>query len=495
MDEEETLTYEEEIDDGEIFDDAPVPSSTIPVPAINPSDWRHLLTLFLLVTSLLFVLSQFGLSDSLLLRRGGSPVTPTVIPTRAAVSDVAASILDHLNISFKLPAVLSASQLHDLQTAIVQFIEEHVRQDSSTWKMQHDNLLAHQAELNEFRRSYQAIAKTLQSLKNRYENDLKEKDQIIKAERDKYAIASGSNNEELQRIRTTNNDLLQFVQTRKRSEEFLNETIWQEVFRLFDEMASPQPLIERAQTFRMWLLNTFVLSGDLHAEMNHWHKNLRTELEKIVLNGITAARAKQIALDAYEKFLADQTGLFDYALKAAGGSLESIRDTTPAQVPRVVTNIFGVSAEVLLPLSPDMVITPGFLPGQCWPFLNFPGSIVIKLAAPVRVTSFAMDYMPRRMSPTGRLLPAPKIFEVYGLNSVWDTEPFHFGVYEYEANHGDHIQLFSVQFHPPDLRQTFSHVELKILSNHGSLLYTSVCRFRVHGNVTDDPVQCPLLDR
>ena len=113
---------------------------------------------------------------------------------------------------------------------------------------------------------------------------------IIKAERDKYAIASGSNNEELERIRTTNTDLLQFVQTRKRSEEFLNETIWQEVFRLFDEMASPQPVIERAQTFRMWLLNTFVLSGDLQAEMNHWHKNLRTELEKVEIIPISSLK-------------------------------------------------------------------------------------------------------------------------------------------------------------------------------------------------------------
>lgn len=125
---------------------------------------------------------------------------------------------------------------------------------------------------------------------------------IIKAERDKYAIASGSNNEELQRIRTTNNDLLHFVQTRKRSEEFLNETIWQEVFRLFDEMASPQPLIERAQTFRMWLLNTFVLSGDLQAEMNHWHKNLRTELEKVSLSvNITLQLYRYAKLDLCKK--------------------------------------------------------------------------------------------------------------------------------------------------------------------------------------------------
>ena len=111
-----------------------------------------------------------------MLRRQGSSGDSSP-GSKPSLGDVATNILDHLNVSFKLPEVLSTSQLHDLQSAIVHFIEEHVRQDSSTWKMQHDNLLARQAELNEFRRSYQAIARTLQSLKNRYENDLKEKDQ------------------------------------------------------------------------------------------------------------------------------------------------------------------------------------------------------------------------------------------------------------------------------------------------------------------------------
>ena len=62
------------------------------------------------------------------------------------------------------------------------------------------------------------------------------------------------------------------------------------------------------------------------------------------------------------------------------------------------------------------------------------------------------------------------------MNSVWDDNPFHLGTYEYDADYGDHIQIFPVQNLPPDDR-LFPFVQLKVLSNHGSPIYTSLCRY------------------
>ncbi|OQV17470.1 putative SUN domain-containing protein 1 [Hypsibius exemplaris] len=465
--------------------------SSFQFPRLKTHEWRQiagcLIVGVLIVVGLGF--SNMGWSGALLVRRGpsGRVSVSSIHNAPSQREDPGPQLLQNLNLTFKLPEVLSTEQLRELQSSVIRFIDERVRSETSGWTLQHQDLLAKHSELNELRKTYQNIAKSVQVLAERNEVARQGRDQKIKADHDARRFETASVAAELLRIRTVHADLVQFVQNRRKSEEFLNETVRQEVLRLFEEVANPRTVMERAQAIRMWLLGTFVMPGDVLAEMSHWRRTLKTELEKIVLDGITAERAKQIALDAYEKFLADSTGLFDYALKSTGAAVISIRDTTPAEVPQVITNVFGVSQEEMLPLSPELIIQPGFMPGECWPFIGFPGGVVIKLATMTRISSFAMDYMPRKMSPTGKLLPAPKSFEVYGLESEWDDDPFQFGSYEYDADHGDHIQIFPLQQQPPDDRQ-FRFVELKVLSNHGSTVYTSICRFRVHG--TEDGGQC-----
>ena len=60
----------------------------------------------------------------------------------------------------------------------------------------------------------------------------------LKMERDERVIETRSTTAELQRIRSVHAELIQFVQNRKQSEEFLNETIRHEVLRLFNEVLS-----------------------------------------------------------------------------------------------------------------------------------------------------------------------------------------------------------------------------------------------------------------
>ena len=71
-------------------------------------------------------------------------------------------------------------------------------------------------------------------------------------------------------------------------------------------------------------------------------------------------------------------------------------------------------------------------------------------------------------------------FAVLGLRSVDDPAPVPLGNFTYEDS-GDPVQTFRVEDergHPP-----FRLVELKILDNHGNMVYTCVYRFRVHGTI------------
>ena len=58
----------------------------------------------------------------------------------------------------------------------------------------------------------------------------------IKADRDECRMETAAGAAELLRIRTVHIDLVQFMNSRRKSEEFLNETIRQEVQRLFEEV-------------------------------------------------------------------------------------------------------------------------------------------------------------------------------------------------------------------------------------------------------------------
>ncbi len=177
------------------------------------------------------------------------------------------------------------------------------------------------------------------------------------------------------------------------------------------------------------------------------------------------------------RYDADKTGVFDYALETAGGSVVSTRCTEPFYARNAAWSLFGI------PLwrptnNPRTAIQPGVMPGECWAFKGSRGYLVVGLSVPVVPTRFSVEHIPRSMSPSGEIDSAPREFVVLGLRRELDPEPVELGRYAYDKD-GHPLQTFDVQADVGD--EKYSMVELDILSNHGNMEYTCLYRFRVHG--------------
>ena len=93
---------------------------------------------------------------------------------------------------------------------------------------------------------------------------------------------------------------------------------------------------------------------------------------------------------------------------------------------------------------------------------------------------FSVEHIPRSLSPNGRIDSAPRHFVVHGLMAEFDKEPVILGEYEYDAVHGEPLQMFEMEI-TEERSKHFKLIEVEIKSNHGHPVYTCLYRFRVHG--------------
>nr|CAD7577464.1 unnamed protein product [Timema californicum] len=178
------------------------------------------------------------------------------------------------------------------------------------------------------------------------------------------------------------------------------------------------------------------------------------------------------------KYDADKTAMIDYALESAGGRVVSTRNTETYYKGDHVISLFGVP--ICQPSkTPQSIIQPGVLPGECWPFKGQTGSAIVQLIGPVHISGVSLEHIPKSLSPTGKIDSAPKDFSVWGLTNVDDQEGFFFGKFTYGIER-EPLQYFSVQrkTHTPYLL-----VEMKVHSNHGNPEFTCVYRLRIHGEL------------
>ena len=193
-------------------------------------------------------------------------------------------------------------------------------------------------------------------------------------------------------------------------------------------------------------------------------------------SGLNREEVFKIVKNALIQYDADKTGLFDYALETAGGSVISTRCTETYVQKTAMYSIFGIP--IWYPSNnPRTVIQPGVQPGECWAFKGSTGYIVIQLSEAVVPTRFSMEHISKSMSPSGKIDSAPREFVVYGLRSEKDPDPYRLGAYSYNEDM-DPLQYFEVM-HPS--KEAFAFIELDINSNHGNINYTCLYRFRVHG--------------
>jgi len=185
---------------------------------------------------------------------------------------------------------------------------------------------------------------------------------------------------------------------------------------------------------------------------------------------ISDAAMTEIVRKQLELFAADRLNRTDYAALSSGGRIIHVL-TSHALRPWTLLNWATGS----MTASPDIVLTPGAMPGQCFAFAGHHGTVAIQLGMPIVPSSFSLDHI----SPGLALNfgSAPKNFVVWGLKGKYDPNPALLGNYTYVKN-GPAIQTFNVQKSRPEVCDV---VVLEIESNYGNKELTCIYRFRVHG--------------
>lgn len=190
---------------------------------------------------------------------------------------------------------------------------------------------------------------------------------------------------------------------------------------------------------------------------------------------------KAVVREELKLFAADRTGLADFALESAGGSILSTRCSETYTSRSAMITLLGFPVWYSYN-SPRTVIQPEMHPGSCWAFRGSEGFLVIQLANKVSISAFTYEHIPQRLSPSDNIDSAPNNFAVYGLGDENDTEGMLLGEYEYKIppSSDEPLQTFPVE---TKTSEKFSVVELRINSNHGNPELTCLYRFRVHGTL------------
>ena len=185
----------------------------------------------------------------------------------------------------------------------------------------------------------------------------------------------------------------------------------------------------------------------------------------------------RIVREALTKYDADKTGLFDFALESAGGSIVTTKCTEPYQATSAVMSVWG------LPFwwdanSPRTILQPGSAPGQCWAFRGSYGTVVIKLSSPIFISAVTIEHISSLLSPDGHIHSAPATLSMAGLTPGDNLSSLL--NFTYSAS-GDPVQTFWLG--DEARTQRFETVELTVHKNHGHPDYTCLYRVRVHGTV------------
>ncbi|XP_028989807.1 SUN domain-containing protein 1-like isoform X6 [Betta splendens] len=252
-----------------------------------------------------------------------------------------------------------------------------------------------------------------------------------------------------------------------------------------DRAGIPESLLQ-------WLSQQFVSVRSLAALERTLLQNMSQQLEQrfsedtvrhVDLDAAGASVTQEdvhaIVSNALRLFSQDRTGMADYALESAGGSILSTRCSETYQTKAALLSLFG------LPLwyfsqSPRAVIQPEVHPGNCWAFRGSSGFLVIRLSMRILPSAFSLEHIPKALTPSGSLLSAPRDFRVYGLDDENQETGKLLGTYTYDKE-GEALQTYAVI----ENDRAFQIMEVRVLSNWGHKEYTCMYRFRVHGTPSD----------
>jgi len=228
----------------------------------------------------------------------------------------------------------------------------------------------------------------------------------------------------------------------------------------------------------------------VNGRMEEWRKDLENDvISKMeeaanksvatVDNQVGEGKVGEIVRKALTKYDADKTGLFDFALETAGGSIFATKCTETYQLSSAVMSVMG------FPFwwetnSPRIILQPGAAPGQCWAFAGSHGTVVLRLSASIHVSGISVEHIPRLLSPDGNITSAPAKMSVYAVKDPHGLDlPTPLLNFTYSST-GDPVQTFLL---PKPTPSRYDTVEISVHSNHGHPDYTCLYRIRVHGNL------------
>lgn len=228
----------------------------------------------------------------------------------------------------------------------------------------------------------------------------------------------------------------------------------------------------------------------VNSKMEAWRedleKHMATKMEDVnhqavanVGNEVGEGKVGEIVRKALTKYDADKTGLFDFALETAGGSILATKCTETYQLSSAVMSVMG------FPFwwetnSPRIILQPGAAPGQCWAFTGSHGTVVIRLSAAIHVSGISVEHIPRLLSPDGNITSAPHKMSLYSVKDPLGLDlPAPLLNFTYSSQ-GDPVQTFLL---PRPTVSRYDTVEIAVHSNHGHPDYTCLYRIRVHGTL------------
>nr|XP_021146035.1 SUN domain-containing protein 1 isoform X4 [Columba livia] len=250
------------------------------------------------------------------------------------------------------------------------------------------------------------------------------------------------------------------------------------------------------ESLLQWLTSNFVSKTDLQASLRDLELRIlkditlrvsvtnqkptseivTTAMTNAGISGVTEEQVHVIVNNALKLYSQDKTGMVDYALESAGGSIVSTRCSETFETQTALMSLFGIPLWYFSQ-SPRVVIQPDMYPGNCWAFKGSQGYLVVRLAIKIYPTAFTLEHIPKAVALTGNITSALKDFAVYGLDDEYQEEGKLLGRYVYEEA-GEPLQTFPVM---ENTGNAFQVVELRIFSNWGHVEYTCLYRFRVHG--------------
>ncbi|XP_037949805.1 SUN domain-containing protein 2-like [Teleopsis dalmanni] len=211
---------------------------------------------------------------------------------------------------------------------------------------------------------------------------------------------------------------------------------------------------------------------------NSTAKQIDKVLKNSLLNVIEDLQALKIRLEKKCCIQSIATsGMYDsrlnYASEDLGAKIEQIC-AEPIDGTNIFKRLFGLEYSSNQPRN---MLNSNMSPGNCFGFRGTKAEVIVKLGRPIYVDTIEIQHIPKKLSPNGDTSSAPKVFEVFGKESLSKSSVL-LGLFVYNNSQDSLRQAFEVCS-----MAKYAYVQIKFQQNHGNHCYTCIYRLVVYGRM------------